>query len=257
MSVHVVHIALVSPCPQTPPMRVRLSGALGDVTRLLQGWDVGSVEVVLETDDGDAALQAGLQSPGPRSAVKPRRMACEAGAPIPLGDDEVLCVRTGIVATTTIHADGTEVLLALAGPGDIVIGHPEDSCSLHLRAHVIADVDVLTWHEARQALDLPVCLRMRIRQAEGWAAAQARPRLDDRVTGLLSELAPRFGRSHDGGTLIDVRLTHGHLAAALGATRATMTRVIGRLKRRKAVLVIGEGDQQRFVVRHVEHHDHR
>jgi len=36
-----------------------------------------------------------------------------------------------------------------------------------------------------------------------------------------------------------------------------MTRVIGRLKRRKALQVVGEGDEQRFVVRQIEHHDHR
>jgi len=231
-------------------MRVRLSGTLDDVSRLLQQWQVGDIDVVLETDEAVAP------APASRSAVPPRRMTCEAGAAIPLGDDEVLCVRVGIVATTTIHADGTEVLLALAGVGDVVVGHPDDSCSLHLRAHVTSEVDVVTWREACREPDVAVRLRTRVRQAEGWAAAQARPRIEDRVTGLLSELAPRFGRPHDSGTLVDVRLTHGHLAAALGATRATMTRVIGRLRRRKALLVVGEGDDLRFVLRQVERHEH-
>jgi hypothetical protein len=56
--------------------------------------------------------------------------------------------------------------------------------------------------------------------------------------------------------LIDVRLTHGQLAAATGATRATVTRVLGVMKKRRQVWTIGAGPEQRFCIRSREAHAH-
>ncbi len=64
------------------------------------------------------------QAPGVRERWYPR------DALIRLERDAVLEVRAGVVALTIIHADGTEVLLGLHGPGQVLIGHPEDGCCL-------------------------------------------------------------------------------------------------------------------------------
>jgi len=188
--------------------------------------------------------------------VDSRRTRIPMGESISLRDDDVLVVKRGIVATMALHEDGTEVLIGLAGRGDLVVGHPDDSCCVQLLAHSDVEVDVLSWADAVRRRDLADQLRSQLRRAQGWASVQARPRIEIRVTGLLSQMAPRFGRPHPAGTLIDVRVTHAQLAAAVGATRATITRVVGRLRARRAVTLIGSGDDQRFVLRQIEQHRH-
>ena len=78
---------------------------------------------------------------------------------------------------------------------------------------------------------------------------QARPYLDQRVLGILSLLAEQFGISHPNGTLIDLRLTHAQLAVAVGATRTTITRVLGELRAAGKLSADGSGRAERFVLR--------
>ncbi len=54
--------------------------------------------------------------------------------------------------------------------------------------------------------------------------------------------------NHSLGILVDVRLTHGLLASALGATRSTVTRTLGDLRQSGRLLTIGKGEQERFCV---------
>lgn len=46
--------------------------------------------------------------------------------------------------------------------------------------------------------------------------------------------------------MIDVRITHAQLASAVGATRATVTRRIGLLRRRGLLVVTGSGAGERY-----------
>lgn len=178
------------------------------------------------------------------------------GTRIDLHDDEVLVVEDGIIATTVLHDDGTEVLVGLSGAGQILLGHPHDSCCLQLRAHTDARVVVQPWSHVIATPKFAEKLRARVRYMEAWASIQARPRLDDRLVGLLSLLAEQFGHAHQHGTLVDVRATHAQLATAVGATRATITRVFGRLRRQRLVFTDGDGLHERFVLGVVEHLHH-
>jgi CRP/FNR family transcriptional regulator len=69
------------------------------------------------------------------------------------------------------------------------------------------------------------------------------------VLGILSLLTEQFGVSHPDGVLIDVRLTHAQLAAAVGANRTTITRVLGELRAAGKLSSKGAGRQERFVLR--------
>jgi len=162
-------------------------------------------------------------------------------------------VEAGIVATTVIHEDGAEVLTALHGPGAIVIGHPEDSCCLQNHART----DVRGWAHVAATPRFADRLRTRVRQLEAWAAVQARPHLQDRLIGLLSLLAETFGEPTPTGVRVAVSLTHGQLAAAIGATRATVTRLIGRLRSGGVLSLEGESGREHFVLHFVERHHHR
>jgi CRP/FNR family cyclic AMP-dependent transcriptional regulator len=50
-----------------------------------------------------------------------------------------------------------------------------------------------------------------------------------RLADLLIELAERYGVSKDGGTEIQLRLSHQELASAIGSTRESVTLVLGEL----------------------------
>jgi hypothetical protein len=146
------------------------------------------------------------------------------------------------------HADGVETLLGLYGPGQVLIGHPDDECALQLYTHTDVVVTIQEWQALYDSVDMMDRLCERIRMMEAWASVQARPYLDERIIGLLGLMSEQFGVKHSLGMLVDVRITHGLLASALGATRSTVTRTLGDLRQRGRLLTIGKGEQERFCV---------
>ncbi|HEV8579426.1 MAG TPA: Crp/Fnr family transcriptional regulator [Thermoanaerobaculia bacterium] len=179
-----------------------------------------------------------------------------AGERILLDAESTLEVQSGVVALTVIHDDGAEVLLGLYGPGQVLAGHPEDSCCIQLYAHTETKVRIQPWPESARLPLLPERLRDRLRHMEAWAAMQARPQIEQRLLGILSLLAEQFGRVTPQGAVIDVRITHSQLASAVGATRATVTRRVGLLRRRGLLTVIGSGSGERYCLPHWEEQRH-
>lgn len=170
--------------------------------------------------------------------------------------NSVLEVVDGVLTVTVIHEDGAEVLLGLCGPGQTLVGHPEDSCSIRLVTHTDATLRVRSWDDAQQDIELPQQLRARLQQMEAWAAMQARPHLDQRILGLLSLLAEQFGIQRPDGMVIDLRITHQQLASAVGATRTTVTRILRDLKRSRQLATDGSGSSERFLLLDWEPHRH-
>lgn len=202
----------------------------------LAAYRQGASGVMSGPLDG-AALLAALERAGTGARagdIRPwlGRRRYVAQARIALGEQQVLRVESGIVAQRVIHADGTDVLIGLFGSGQLVLGHPDDGCCLDLIAHTDAEAVCVSWDEALRTPGFPDALRLRLQQMEGWAAAQARTHLDARLLGVLAILAEQFGRPCAHGVLVDVKLTHDLLASATAATRATVTRALGRLRHR-------------------------
>ncbi len=175
---------------------------------------------------------------------KPRRQRTyRRGELILLEADAVLHVEQGVLATTMIHHDGAEVLLGLSGKGQILVAHPDDNCHIQIVAHTDASVHIEPWNSAVQHPDFTAKLRARLQQMEGWAAMQARPSLQQRILGLLGLLAEQFGKPCETGVLIEVRITHSQLAAAVGATRTSITRVLSELRAQDRIsTVTRDGD---------------
>lgn len=175
-----------------------------------------------------------------------------------LANDSVLEVVEGVVATMMVHKDGTQVLLGLSGPGQILVAHPDDECYIQFLAHTPATISIQRWEQAVRMPEFPEKLRARLQQMEGWAAMQARPYLDQQILGLLGLLAEQFGRQIEQGVLIDVRITHSNLAIALGATRTTITRVLGELRATGKLISIENGSGDYFCLcgenAHIHHH---
>jgi len=212
-----------------------------------------SMNVILETIQ--RTMVELLES---RKDTKPRTQRIyRRGELILLEADAVLHVEDGILATTMIHQDGVEVLLGLSGRGQIVVAHPDDNCHIQIIAHTEAKVKIEPWGVAASTPDFLAKLRARLQQMEGWAAMQARPSLQQRVLGLLGLLSEQFGVASKQGVLIDVRMTHGQLAAAVGATRTSITRVLSDLRAQGRVSTVNKDGEDLFcLVEQPEHHSH-
>ncbi len=225
-----------------------------DPARMLTAYQAGARAVFPRETPPQVVVQAILRSlselrqpnTAPRETIQRRYQRRDF---ILLEADTVLQVQSGVLATTMIHQDGAEVLLGLSGPGQILIAHPADNCHIQIVAHTDALVSIQDWETARHQPDFPEKLRVRLQHMEGWAAMQARPYLDQRILGILGLLASQFGRPCDQGVVIDVRVTHAQLASAVGATRTSITRVLGELRTMNKLLTVGEAGNERFCLR--------
>lgn len=225
----------------------------------LAAYQSGALTVLPAELTGELLLQSVRNAlaatiPSGISGIIERRY--ERAELIALERDAIVEVHEGIVAQTVIHADGTEVLLGLCGPGQLLIGHPDDSCCLQLLAHTAVRVTIRDWSTAAAQPHFVERLRARLRQMEAWSAMGARHYLDQRMLGILGLLGEQFGRPQDDGLLIDVRITHAQLATAVGATRTTVTRILGELRAQQLLTTVGSGASERFCLRTWEQGEH-
>lgn len=249
----------LSSLPQSPWLAWDQTGDLQMISKAYQAGARAvfpketSMNVILETIQ--RTMGELLES---RKDTKPRtQRTYRRGELILLEADAVLHVEDGILATTMIHQDGVEVLLGLSGKGQIVVAHPDDNCHIQIIAHTEAKVKIEPWDVAAEQTDFLAKLRARLQQMEGWAAMQARPSLQQRVLGLLGLLSEQFGIAAKQGVLIDVRMTHGQLAAALGATRTSITRVLSELRAQGRVSTVNkDGEDLFFLVEQPDRHSH-
>lgn len=157
-----------------------------------------------------------------------------AGSAVPLLRNGVWLVVRGLVR---LHADpggGQEVLLGLAGAwelfGEPLTRHPASQATTLWRSDLLA----LSLHEIHA--DPALCQAVlegvmeRQRQSESLLALLTLRRVEDRVRGFLELLAEGYGQPCATGLRLDLQLTHRQIAAALGTTRVTVTRVIGSLR---------------------------
>lgn len=157
-----------------------------------------------------------------------------AGRTIPLRLNEVLIVCRGVVQLYTIQQDGSETLLGLAGPS-APIGLPLTMVDPYW-ATALTEVDVLPLPIA-EVESSPMLmagigrhLMLRLQQSEAWLAIAGKRLVADRLRQLLLLIAQDFGQVETCGVRIPVRLTHHQLAAAIGTTRVTVTRLLKDFK---------------------------
>ncbi|MEO1369321.1 MAG: Crp/Fnr family transcriptional regulator, partial [Acidobacteriota bacterium] len=215
-------------------------------------YEAGALAVLPAGSEPELVVQAvdraaqSLTSKGPGKR-RPVRRSYRAGETIPLSVWEVLAVKEGVVAQITWHGDGGEGLVGLWGPGHLLTGHPADACGLALRAHSDAVVDLVRLDALERGGAASIeSLLARVRGLEAWSSVQSRQNMQERLLGILTLLAEQFGVARAQGTLIDVRITHAQLAAAIGATRATVTRLLGPLRRQGLVLTVTSSEGERF-----------
>lgn len=157
-----------------------------------------------------------------------------AGQPIPLLENQVWIVCRGVVQLNTFYANGEEALLGLASPSmpfglPLTLIHPYQAIALSdvdLMPLAIAEIEqspVLSQSIFRQ-------LNRRLRQTEALLALAGHRRVEERLRQLLLLLQEEVGQPVPQGTRLGVRLTHQHLASAIGTTRVTVTRLLGQFR---------------------------
>lgn len=192
-----------------------------------------------------SAVRNALALTPPRLAAAPQRHF-RKNEPIHLSTGSSLLVEQGVVAMTTLHEDGSTVLMGLYGPGYLLIGHGDDHCAIHLTAHTPVQVQITSQERGSAQPLLLSQLQSRIAYMEAWAAMQARPHLEQRLLGLLELLGEQFGQVQATGLLVNLRLTHEQLASALGCTRTSITRTISNLRQRGLLTTLATTDGERF-----------
>jgi CRP/FNR family transcriptional regulator, cyclic AMP receptor protein len=162
--------------------------------------------------------------------------------------ETVFVVLKGSVKVYVTRPDGTEVILAALGRGEL-IGEMNLADSLGRSANVITleETNFLLMDRGTfrasveqlptMALNLANVLSKRLRMANAHLRSVAAMDVPGRVAAQLSALAREYGEPSSNGTLIPLPLTQSDLAALVGASRVRVNQAIAFFKKRRYLSV--------------------
>lgn len=162
---------------------------------------------------------------------------------LPLRHDSLWLIETGVVRTLTLLEDGTSINLGLWGPGDVVgrVLSKADPYEIECLTPVEATlVPAHSWHRVTEAMIIHIQ-----RSGELMEILHCR-HAEYSLVRLFTWLAKRFGQEVEQGQLIDLRLTHQDIAALVGLTRVTVTRLLNDLEKQGIIQRV----QRQFIVPH-------
>lgn len=156
------------------------------------------------------------------------RLVYERHALLPLRQDCLWKIETGVVRTLTCLEDGSVLALGLWGAGDVVGRVLSTQTDLY-KMECLTPVEVMIlppdgWDEVTENL------LTHIQQMEELSIIRNHKTLEEMLFKMLAWLAKKFGRGVGKGHLLDLGLTHQDLADLLGTTRVTITRLISQLE---------------------------
>jgi CRP-like cAMP-binding protein len=169
------------------------------------------------------------------------------GQNIPMYPYEIWIVCRGVVHLSTLHSSGNEVSLGIA-VASMPFGLPLTLVDPY-QAIAMGAVDLmrLTMSEVEQspllAQGIFRHLTRRLQQSEAMLSTVSYRRVEDRLCQILLLLKDEIGQVTDDGIRLSVRLTHQHLANAIGSTRVTVTRALGRLQQQGWLTI----DRNRYI----------
>lgn len=170
--------------------------------------------------------------------------------------EAVYVLLEGSVKVNALRPDGTEVVLAVLGTGE-VLGEMSATDSLGRSASVVAlEQTKMLWMDRRTfgtsvasstalSRNLSEILSKRVRLANARLIAIASLDVPGRVASQLLSLAREYGRVNPVGIRIPMRLTQGDLAALVGASRVSVNQALGQFRKRG---VISSGKDGRFTI---------
>ncbi|MGV0790212.1 Crp/Fnr family transcriptional regulator [Mycolicibacterium sp. XJ1819] len=179
-----------------------------------------------------------------------RRQLLPAGARFVLSDhldDTIYVIHTGVVKLVVGQADGSELMLAMLGRGDVVGSLTIGDCLGSARSVVALDETSLFWLDREtfeqclqtmpaMSANLSNVLARRVRIANERIEALAGMDVRSRVVRHLLLLAREYGQPTEDGddncVRIPLRLTQADLARLVGASRVRVNHALTELRRR-------------------------
>ncbi|HSM84321.1 MAG TPA: Crp/Fnr family transcriptional regulator [Nodosilinea sp.] len=99
--------------------------------------------------------------------------------------------------------------------------------------------DLDNWpHFRREVLD---AFRYQHQRKLLWLSTLGQRRTIDRLLGFLTLLIEEFGEPYEAGYYLPWSLTHAQIGSAIGSTRVTVTRLMGKLRQRKLIHIYKDG----------------
>ena len=155
--------------------------------------------------------------------------------------DRLIAITSGRVKLTCLTDDGREVVLAVAGPGELLgelsffDGGPHSSTAVALEkvdALVFSAGDFRRYLESHPtaAILLLRMLSARLREAVRVQVEFAAFDSVGRVARRLLEMAERFGQAEPDGIRVTLQLSQEELAGWVGASREAVNKALGMLR---------------------------
>lgn len=157
--------------------------------------------------------------------------------------DSMYAVLEGSLKVAVISAEGSEQLLAILGPGDVVgemallDGEPRSATVQTIKKSRIARIDKREFDRFAQAnpavyRHMLSLISKRLRQANDVLAARSFLPLPGRVAVALLQLGETFGKPlPDGRLLVHYKVSQADLAGMVGAARENVSRILNTWKR--------------------------
>ncbi|GAB4540862.1 MAG: Crp/Fnr family transcriptional regulator [Pleurocapsa sp.] len=135
-----------------------------------------------------------------------------------------------------------EAFLGFVGAGQPFEIVAQSSFLLHAYAHVdCTHVIWLYWHDLdnwphfRQ--EVYEALRYQHQRKLLWLSALGQRKTIDRLLGFLTLLIEEYGTKHEQYYCLPYSLTHAQIGSAIGSTRVTVTRLMGKLRRQGLISI--------------------
>lgn len=171
----------------------------------------------------------------------------------------VFLLAEGRVKLCANTPDGKQAILAFIEPGELfgelsLLGEKERE--EHAEAVLASTIVLLPGDELERIMADSSTFTLGVTKLIGWRRKRIERRLKtllfrsnrERVIHLLLELAEQYGQVIAEGVLLTIRLSHQDLASIIGATRETVTVLLGELQL-EGVLKVA---RQRLVIKDLE-----
>lgn len=73
-----------------------------------------------------------------------------------------------------------------------------------------------------------------------WLSILGQKRTIDRLLGFITLLVEEYGEPVEGGYCLPYPLTHAQIGSAIGSTRVTVTRLMGKLRKQGSIAIYGD-----------------
>lgn len=173
--------------------------------------------------------------------------------------DGVFLLADGRVRISSITPDGKQAILAFIEPGELFgelslveSGQREEYAETVVDSTIVLlpgdEVARLMGESAELTLGVTKLIGLRRKRIERRLRSLLFRSNRDRLTTLLLDLVEQYGRTTVEGVLLEIKLSHQDLASIIGATRETVTVLLGEMQLEGLLNV----SRQRIVVRNLK-----